>query len=68
MLDVPPCTAAFSSSSTRAPARDASRAAHPPAMPNPTTTTSYDGASAGSSDAGSTSGSAVPLLSAMAQI
>ena len=38
MLDVPPCTAARSRSSTRAPARAASSAAHPPAMPKPATT------------------------------
>src|SRR5687767_2279012 len=61
MLDVPPCTAARSSTSTDAPARAASSAAHPPAMPKPTTTTSYDGASAGRSVAGMTAGTAVPL-------
>ena len=60
MLDVPPCTAARSSSSTDAPARAASSAAQPPAMPKPTTTTSYAGVSAGRSVAERTSGRSVP--------
>ena len=69
MLDVPPCTAARSSSSTLAPARAASSAAHPPAMPKPTTTTSYDAPAAPKVDAGRTSGSTVPFAgSVMTQI
>ena len=44
----------------RAPARAASSAAQPPAMPKPTTTTSYDGLPAGTSAAGRRSGRSVP--------
>src|SRR5215204_5583147 len=65
MLDVPPWTAAFSSSSTRAPARAASSAAHPPAMPNPTTTTSYVSASVGTSGAETVAGIARPAGTVM---
>src|SRR5688572_18214111 len=61
MALVPPYVAARSSRITLAPARAASSAAHPPAMPKPITMTSVSSVSAGSVAAATTSRSSVVM-------